>query len=273
MTSTAVRSYPGPRTQHTVSAVGVIASEWIKLRSLRSSRWMLGMVLLAGPAITVPLCAFIAVSGGAGQAVALISSIWLAVGQILVAVTGVLSMSSEYGTGAIRSSLAAVPARLPVLWSKAVILFTICFVLGAVASLLSRAAAVLVLSARGIIEGSHSPDLIGSALLCACGSGLYLGLVAVFALGVGTIVRASAGSIVLVLAVFFVLPPVVSIVQSTMRIDWMSQVDGYLLSNAGSGLASPTDLDPTFWQNGAVALCWAVVSVIAAALTMRSRDT
>jgi ABC-2 type transport system permease protein len=253
----------------------VIRSEWIKLRSLRSTFWTYAIVVVLGLGFTA-LVAFsipdtIASRIPAAQHSAFVvntASFGVNFGQLAVAVLGVLAISGEYSTGMIRSSFAAVPKRLPVLAAKAIVLFLTSFVVGIVTSAASWAIAAPVLSGKGFSADFGSPDTLWAIL----GAGTYLGLVAVFALGLGTILRAGAGGIAAALGVLFLLPIIVNLVHSLTNIDWIGKASNYLISAGGSGMAGSDNGGFEPWANVLIVLAWTVVSVVIGAIVLKRRD-
>ena len=253
----------------------VIRSEWIKLRTLRSTFWTYAIVLVVGVGLST-LVAFsipdtVINRLPPSQHAAFVvntASFGVSLGQLAVAVLGVLAITGEYSTGMIRSSFAAVPRRLPVLAAKAIVLFVASFVVGIVTSAASWAVAVPVLAGKGF----DAEFFTASTMWAIVGAGAYLGLVSVFALGLGTILRAGAGGIAAALGVVFLLPIIVSVVGRLTNIVWIGKADAYLISNAGSGMAGSTNGDFEPWQNVLVVVVWTAVSLIAGAIVLKRRD-
>jgi ABC-2 type transport system permease protein len=252
---------------------GSLRSEWIKLRTVRSTIWSyatvivisLGMAALMSLALNlggseVPTgrhAAFLAQAGTFG----------VFFSQLVVAVLGVLAISGEYSTGMIRSSLTAVPKRLPMLAAKAVILFLCTFVVGAISTFASALVATPILAGQGITASFADPDLF----LPLLGGALYLALVAVFSLGVGAILRSSAGGIAAALGIVLLLPIVLMMIPA----DWAADVQPYLLSNAGLaifGLSVFVPITLEVWQNILVTVAWVVAALAAAAVLLKCRD-
>lgn len=154
---------------------------------------------------------------------------------------GVLVTAGEYSTGMIRSTLAAVPRRLPVLWSKAA-------VFGLVALGVSLVGVfVAFLTVSGIVSGtpaaltlSHS-GVVRSLL----GAGLYLGLVGVIGTALGALLRSVAGGISVLVATLMLVPGLISLLPSS----WQDDISPYLPSNAGEAMFAlthdSTTLSPT----------------------------
>ncbi len=250
----------------------VLRSEWIKLRSLRSTFWTFAIVLVVGiglsalVAFAVPATRIPAAEHAAF--VARTTSFGVSLGQLAVAVLGVLAISGEYSTGMIRSSFAAVPRRLPVLLAKAITLFASSFVVGAVTVAISWAIAAPVLSGKGITATFFSSD----TMWAIAGAGVYLGCVAVFGLGLGTLIRSGAGGIAAALGAVFLLPIIVGLVFRLTNIDWIGKANDYLISNAGAAMAGGTNGDFEPWQNVLVVAVWTVVSLVAGAFVLMRRD-
>lgn len=277
---TAITSTEEHRSQDTrptfLTFGGVLRSEWVKLRSLRSTVWsyVIVVVLALGMALVMSLSFLSGDTDAVGlskeaQAVLLVqgSTFGAYFGQLVVAVLGVLVITGEYSTGMIRSTLAAVPSRLPALAAKAVVLFAVTFAVGVVSTVGAFFVASAVFADAGITANLLDPDVI----LPLLGAGLYLALVALFALGVGTILRSSAGGIATVVGVLLVLPLVLQMIPA----DWVQDVLPYVLSTAGVGFFSDTTAatDPVpFWENLLIVLGWVGASIAGAVVLLKRRD-
>ncbi len=260
---------------------GVLRSEWIKLRTLRSTVWAYLVTVVIGLGIAlllaVSLQQSVSPSGRGGPprlpsdlqthygALAATSGVSFA--QLAIAVLGVLVISGEYSTGMIRSSFAAVPRRLPVLWAKAIVFGVATFVVGLLIMFASYAIAGPVLSAEGI-STSLADDGLVRALFGGAG---YLALVGLMSLGIGTILRSAAGGIAVSISILLVLP----IIGQLIPADWAHDAARYLPSNAGQGLYSiaiqgDDVLEP--WQALLVLAAWAAVALAAGAVLITRRD-
>jgi ABC-type transport system involved in multi-copper enzyme maturation permease subunit len=245
---------------HEVTQGRVLASEWIKLRSLRSTVY----TLLAAIVMTIGLGMLFA--GVMANRWAQLDPAELArfdpagvslrgvfLAQLAIGVLGVLLISGEYSTGMIRATLAAAPKRLPVLWAKA--------------GLFAVVAAVLMIAA------SFAAFLGGQATGVAravVGAGLYLTVVGLLGVGLGFIIRNTAGAIATLFGVLLVLPVLGEVLPST----WAKHITPYLPSNAGQAVMSvhqaPGELAP--WTGFAVFCGYAAASIIAAAILLKRRD-
>jgi ABC-2 type transport system permease protein len=259
-----------------LSATGLIRSEWIKLRSVRSTVWSYALLVVFSLGLAAVMSASLDLQGAdvsqvpaANQAilVAQASTFGVFFGQLIVAVLGVLSISGEYSTGMIRSTLAAVPNRLPALWAKAVVLFGTTFLVGLISTVWSYLISSAVLSGKGLQASLFEPAVLFPVL----GGALYLGLIAVFALGVGTIFRSGAGGIAVVLGLLLLVPMVFQLIPAA----WATSLLPYLVSNAGInmfGLMSFSQVPILWWVDLLVVLGWVAASLIGAAALLKHRD-
>jgi ABC-2 type transport system permease protein len=265
-----------PGSAARLSAIGILRSEWIKLRSVRSTVWSYAIIVVVSFGIALLLSATITFDGATPPAemqtgiVLQASTFGIYFGQLIVGVLGVLTISGEYSTGMIRSTLTAVPKRLPALAAKALVLFVTTFVVGLISVFGSLLIATPLLAGNGVEADFGDGTLIGSLLLAA----LYLALVAVFALGLGTILRSSAGGIAASLGTILLLPTIVSLIAALTQAEWANDLMPYLFSNAGTGMYTPLmggeGLDQG--QNTLIVLAWVAVSLIGGALLLKRRD-
>jgi len=256
-----------------LSSAGIIRSEWIKLRTVRATVWSYAIVVLVSIGLAALMASTIDLQNSGpippeahAQVVLQASTFGVSFGQLVVSVLGVLVISGEYSTGMIRSTLTAVPRRLPALWAKAAVLFVATFLVGLVSVFSAYGVSAPILAAKGI-ESSLVDD---GVLLALLGGALYLALIAVFALAVGTMLRNSAGGIATALGTILILPTVLQLIPAT----WARDASPFLLSNAGSSLfslpSSGAALEP--WQALLVVVAWVAASLAAAAVLLKRRD-
>jgi ABC-2 type transport system permease protein len=258
-----------------VTQARVVRSEWTKFHSLRSTRWSLlvGIFLtiafpILSSAITANRWSHMAPHERAGRHPLDIALAGVNVAQLAIAVLGVLVITGEYSTGMIRATFTAVPKRLPVLWAKIAVYAVVSFVVTVPAVLVGFFASQAILDRHHILQISFSQSGVARSLI---GGALYVMLVGVFALGIGAIVRNTAGGIATFAGIFFVIPPLMNILPTS----WNNAISQYLPSEAGRQLfslhhASHT-LTPTAGGLLLVGYCAAVVA-IAGVLLVR-RDT
>ncbi|MFD8145512.1 ABC transporter permease [Streptomyces sp. NPDC059708] len=178
-----------------------LASEWTKLTSVRSTLWTLGS--LVGLVVGVGMLAVIQTASRDYESLPYPAPalFGLMVGQLSVMVLGVLTISSEHGTGLIRTTFTAAPDRLRVLTAKYLVFGTVAFVTTACSvGFVGLWAAILH---SGPAAGPHGPGEWAGAL-AGC---LYVTLLGLLSLAVGALVRHSAGAIAVMLGVV-TMPPV-----------------------------------------------------------------
>ncbi len=249
----------------------VIRSEWIKLRTVRSSWFLLGATMLgiAGIGLLVAYVdnahwATMSASSRAESNPINQSLIGVNLAELTVGVLGVLAATGEYATGMIRATFAAVPRRLPVLAAKAGVVAAVTFVVCLAAVLIAFLGGQALLGPHGISLGH--PEAVRAVLGCA----LYLTVVAVIGVGLGFLIRSTAGGIATLLAVLLVLP----ITTAALPASWTSAFGRYLPSTAGRALfiMNGGHAMPSPWAGFGIFLFYAAVVVAAAALGLRRRD-
>jgi ABC-2 type transport system permease protein len=246
-----------------------IGSEWIKFRTLRSTLYVLaaacvgmfGIALIVGyntRHLTPDLDPDDIVASSTLQGYYL--------GQLLMGALGVLFVSGEYSTGMIRSTLAAVPRRLPVLWAKLVVVVGVTLVSMTAMSVIAFLAAQKLISHYRPGFSLSQPGVLRVVL----GTGVYLTLVAVIGSALGWIVRSTPGALVAYFGTVLVVPVLMESVLGT----WGKDVAQFLPTIAGASfsttLREPHTLMP--WPGLLVMVGWAVALVGVAAVRLRRRD-
>ncbi len=191
--------YVSPVPLRRATLMDALASEWTKIRSVRSTLWnfgvLLALVLGIGTLISFALSGSDLPEGGSAIALGFVGVL---LGIMPVMTLGVMTISSEYGTGMIRTTLTACPSRARVLAAKAIVFAALTFVVSLVATTL--VSAILV----GALGGRTTASMWGWATV---GVSAYVALIGLFALAIGALLRHSAGSITLMIG--FVLLPLV----------------------------------------------------------------
>lgn len=266
-----------------LTAAGILRSEAIKLFTVRSTFWCLGIIVVVSVGLGFLLATTFTTGGPPippeqqqGFWVQL-ATIGIGFSQLVVAVLGVLVISGEYSTGMIRSTFTSVPRRWPALAAKAVVIGLVTFVVGAVAVFGAALVPAGLLPSVGI-----NPDFGDSRVwLALLGGAVYLGLLAVLSLSIGAIVRNTAGGIATVLGLILVLPTVLSIFAAVTRAEWVQNVSVFLPNAAGSRMfafvagaeAVPSGavvLDPA--QATLVMVAWVAVFLSIAGILIKRRD-
>lgn len=215
-----------PVANYQLSAVGLLRSEWTKLWSLRST-WI---VLLCAVAFAAGLGALIAGSvpadqavGGADEAFGF-SMAGVALSSVFVAVLGILTVTGEYSTGSIRSTMSAAPKRISVLWAKAAVFGAVVAVLFTVMVFLTFFITQALLGDTPLGSVSLSDEGVARALLGYVAMIVFLALLGV---GIGSILRNSAGSIGFYIGVIMILPQLATL----LPWDWVADVVPYAPGN------------------------------------------
>ena len=267
---------------------GILRSEWIKLMSLRSTIWCYAILVFLTLGLSALFGSTISIEGASldhdSQQAFAIQAATLSVGmsQLVVAVLGALVITGEYGTGMIRSTLTAVPSRLPALFGKIVVFGLVTFVISLVAIVLSALLSAPLLAGNGI-DVDFGDGAYWAALVGAAG---FLALTGIFATAIGTIVRNSAGAIAIVLGFVLVLPTVVEVFALITKSEWVANLGTFLPSNAGARMyayvsesaaaANPmlgldrVVLEP--WQGALVLVAWVVALLALASVLLKRRD-
>lgn len=267
----------------------VLKSEWIKVTTVPSTVIliastvvvMVGLAALAAWATSLTqqdLGSSGAPQGGPGgpgsafdpasQALTIPSS-GLIFGQLLIASLAVVLIASEWATGMIRSTMVAVPKRTPALLAKNAIIAIVAFVVGAVSAVLSYLVAQPILAGEDLDFAITTEGVLPSIL----NSGTYLAFIAIISMGIGTLLRNTAGGVVTAVALFFVVPVIIVNLLSGLA-DWIPDAARFLPTNAGNQLIAITIDDDalTQLQGGLVMGAWALVLLVISVIVTKKRD-
>jgi ABC-type transport system involved in multi-copper enzyme maturation permease subunit len=259
---------PQGRVDRPVTQARVIASEWLKFRTLRSTL----VVLAAAMAGMVVFGAVIAhntrhVAGLDPEDVVASGPLQgYYLGQLLIGALGVLFVSGEYSTGMIRSTLAAVPRRQPVLLAKLVVFTAVVGVAMVAASVAAFLVAQAVLSGYRPTYSLSDP----AVLRVVVGTGVYLTLIGLLGGALGWIVRSTPGALVSVVALILVLPVLFELFLGS----WGKDVAAYLPTGAGASFSTnlpvPGALSP--WVGLGVMVAWVVAAQAVASVRLHRQD-
>jgi ABC-2 type transport system permease protein len=217
------------------SVAPVIRSELTKMRSVRSTVWTLPVTAVATVGIGALIC-FARVSRwdqlsfrqriAIDPAAVSLRGVYLA--QLAIGVLGVLLISSEFSTGMIRTTFAAVPRRPLVLFAKALVFTVVAFVVA------TASAFIAFFVGQSILAGKHADVALSDpgVLRAVVGAGTYLTLIGLLGLGLGTLLRRTAGAIATLFGLVLVLPALVEALPSP----WNNDVGKLLPINAGRAM-------------------------------------
>jgi ABC-2 type transport system permease protein len=181
----------------------VVRAEWFKLRSLRSTTWTLLATVLGSLAVTVLATSSVQRHGASmGFDPTNHSLTGLALGSLTIGVLGVLAITAEYSSGTIRSTLAATPRRPVLFGAKAIVVGLVSLVVGEVLTFACFAIGQGLLSGRAPTASLSDPGVLRALVL----TGAYLALLGLFGLGLGVIIRHTAGAIATYVGVIFLIP-------------------------------------------------------------------
>jgi ABC-2 type transport system permease protein len=260
----------------------VLRSEWIKFWSLRSSYWTLGITAVVFVGVVALMTWAMRSTIGDGTTAAEVSVIPFTVGMniamIPLLVLGALTITGEYATGQIRSSLTAVPARLPVLVGKAIVLSVV--VLAVTTAVVAAGLGAFSAVASG---SSLSLDLSDPEIRRILGGTvLYLSTIMLFSYAVGALLRHSAAALAVVLGLLLLVEQIVQVVGFVWKP--MQAIGPFLPGSAGSRLtttqsgidslnaANAYDIHLSAWQGYGILVAWVVVVMVAAAVRLRTKD-
>ena len=261
---------PGDRPRvesQPVNTRRAISSEWIKFRTLRSTWAVLGAAVVAMVLVglivaynTRHLSAELAANDIAP------SGPLQGFGQLLMGSLGVLFVSGEYSTGMIRSTLAAIPKRVPVLWAKLVVFIAVAGTSMIVISF------VAFLAAEGLLSHYRTGFSLGGpgVLRVVLGTGIYLTLIGVIGSVLGWIVRSTPGALVAFVGVVIVLP----VLFGDALGNWGKHVAEFLPSSAGAAFAEsvPDGLSLAPWWGVVVLMGWVLLGLAVSVVLLRRRD-
>jgi ABC-2 type transport system permease protein len=267
----AVRRPPTPSLGHVFRAVA--RAEWTKMRSVRSTMWTL--------AVTVGLAVGFGTLVGVSQVNSWdtltpverlrfdptslsLSGMFLA--QMAIGVLGVLMITSEYATGQIRATLGATPRRRTVLAAKAVTFVLVVVTVGLVASFSAFGIG------QAIFAGKHIGVSLGDpgVLRAVVGGALYLAAVGALGLGLGTILRRTAGAIAALVGLLLVIP----LVSTFLPAAWNDHLTRYLPAQAGMSVfrVVPDAMSLSPWTGFAVLVGYAALALVVGGLLLVRRD-
>jgi ABC-2 type transport system permease protein len=252
-----------------------IRAEWTKLRTLPSTAWL----LVGAAALTIAVSAAVALAthqsvGGGGQDPTKLALTGIDLGQAVIVVLAVLTISEEYGTGMIGVTLAAIPRRPAVLAAKCVNIAGVTLLAGlaAVAGCLIVGRLMLPNAGLGPAHGYLLVSLSHPATLrAATGSVIYLVLIGLIALGAATALRDAAVAIGAVLALLYLPPLLAQAVADPLR-RHIEQIAPMTAGLAVQATANLSGLPIAPWAGLGVVAAWAAGALLLAGLVLRLRD-
>lgn len=256
------------------SVPAVLTSEWTKIRTVSSTTWTLISAFVVTVAMGAALSALLSaqfddlsVAERATFDPTFVSFSGMILGQLAMVVFGVLVVGTEYSSGMIRTSLAAVPRRGTFLLSKIAVAGVLALVVGLITSFIAFFLGQALL-------GDHRTDIgADNVLRAVVGGGLYMGLIAIFSMGVAAMLRSSMLSLGILMPFFFLVSQILASVPGAKT------VARYFPDQAGSKImqvvpaAMGSDEAPYGpWGGLGIMLLWVVAAVVGGYLVLKKRD-
>lgn len=260
-----------------------VHAEWTKLRTVRGTAWLLAGIVAATVAVSVLALAATHCPAGLGPGgaacpvdTARLSLTGVQAGQAVVAVLAVVAVSSEYSTGMIRLTLAAMPRRAELLAAKAAVMTGLVLAAGTAAVAGCLLAGRLLLPGHGFTPARGFPLLSlgdAAALRAFAGSVLYLGLIGLLSIGLSVLTRDPGAAIGTVLGLLYLAPIIAAFLGGSPV--WQHRVERFAPAMAGLAIQDTTGLHglPVGpWGGLGVLAAWAGAALLAGGLALRWRD-
>ncbi|MBD0843216.1 MULTISPECIES: ABC transporter permease [unclassified Streptomyces] len=250
----------------------VVRSEWTKIRSVASTVWTLSLAVVVTIAVGMLISALaknefdnLDRAGRLSFDPTFVSFAGMSLGQLAMIVFGVLVVSNEYSTGMIRTSLAAVPQRGSFLFSKIAVAAGLALAVGLVTSFAAFFLGQAMLGDLGV--SLSDPGVLRAVI----GGGLYMTLIAMFSMGVATMLRSPMLSLGILMPFFFLVSTILGNVSATKKIG------RYLPDQAGSKImqvVTPTDNDTPYgpWGGLGIMSLWVLAALAGGYVLLKKRD-
>ncbi|MFF7443299.1 ABC transporter permease [Streptomyces sp. NPDC008122] len=252
----------------------VLQSEWTKIRTVSSTVWTLASAFLVTVAMGAGLSALTNATFDDMRAVeratfdpTLISFSGMILGQLAMVVFGVLVVGTEYSSGMIRTSLAAVPQRATFLFSKITVAGGLAFLVGLATSF------VTFFLGQALLGGHRASIGDDNVLRAVIGAGLYMGLIALFSMGVAAMLRSSMLSLGILVPFLLLVSNILSAVPKA------KEVAQYFPDQAGSKVmrvipdAMNSEKAPYGpWGGLGIMALWVLASLLGGYLVLKKRD-
>jgi ABC-2 type transport system permease protein len=239
-----------------VTTASTAGAEWFKLRSLRSTWWFVG-----GSAVIMLLVAMLEADDGDPSSVlavpvAMSGLVYFV--QYVLGAFAMLAITGEFATRSITVTFACTPSRTRVMLAKALVACGTVLLVGTGVSTLSVGVAAARFGELGALDGGHILDVLAM--------GLYLTLIAGLALGIGTVVRRTAGGLTILILLLLVVPEILRLLSERFTAPVVNTIAQYTPAPAGARLMSGE------WEYGLVLVAWAATAISAGVWALRTRD-
>lgn len=252
----------------------VLKSEWTKVRTVSSTVWTLATALVLTVAIGALLSGLmnstfddLSATERATFDPTFVSFFGMVLGQLAMITFGVLTVSTEYSSGMIKTSLAAVPQRGTFYAAKIAVAAGLTLVVGLITSFLSFFLGQALL-------GEHSAAITDDNVLRAVvGAGLYLALMALFSMGVATMLRSTVLSLGILMALFFLISTILISVPATSDIaQWLPDQAGTRAMQVVPGAMNSETTPYGPWGGLGIMVAWVAAALIGGYIVLKRRD-
>lgn len=265
--------------EHRLSFPRLLRSEWIKFTTLRSTWWAFGLVAVVSVGLSLLQAAALASfadDGGAttpaqvNETAVMVVVFATVLTQLLAVIIGTITVTGEYSTGMIRSTLTAAPGRIGAALAKSLVVAAGMFV----SSLVVFTVAALV---TGPILTTGGVDLSdpNSSLMPLLGAALYLAIISMLGVGLGFVIRNGPGALAVGVGLVFVAPILVMFFPRIDAFAWLHDLAGFLPSNAGQSLFMGAPLSGNLletWPALLTLIAWAIAATVGGIAVLKARD-
>ena len=264
-----------PPAKGRANLAGTLRSELTKIRSVRSTYWTMIVLFV----VTVGIGALVtwltashynqmSLSQRATFNPTSNALVGLYFGQFVIVVLGAMTITAEYSTGMIRTSLTAMPRRGVFYLAKATVFTVVALIIGEIASFVAFfvGQALLGTASQDISTTLSAPHVLRAVI----GGGLFIAACGLFAYGIGTLVRHTAAAISVAIGVLFVVPIIVNFLPSS----WNNDIVRFLPSEGGLAIWRTTQAAHEWpaWGEFGVFLAYTAAVLIAGYILFRKRD-
>jgi len=266
---------PLPAASGRAGLAGTLASEWTKIRSVRSTYWTLLALVVVG----VGLGALISwatdnhithLGHGAPlgfDATRRSQTAFTELGSLVLMVLGAMVITAEYSTGMIRTSLTTMPRRGSVFTAKLIVFTAVALVVSIITSFIAFFVGQALMHGTGRAATISGPNVMRAVIGCA----LYVVVIGILSYAFGLIIRHTAGTISTMVGILFILP----LITEVLPTDWINDITRWLPTTAADAILSTTVTQPnefSAWGQLAVTAGYAVVVLIIGVTLFRKRD-
>ncbi|KHK95149.1 integral membrane transport protein [Microbacterium mangrovi] len=255
------------RSPYRLTFGGQLRSEAVKIATVRSTWWSVGITV----ALTIGIAVLLALTvGGQMDRPIMVAVAPIQFTMLLAGILGAITVTGEYSTGMVRSTLTADPIRGSVLTAKAIVGAVLMFVTAFVTFTVAALATAPILARHDTsVDWASGPD----TWLPLLSASFSMAVFALLGVGLGFVIRSGAGAIAAVVGILFVLPVVTSMFPAQGSWAWVSELGHYLPMSASQNLILPSDLAPLSAGGALLTLtAWALVPLLAGWALLRTRD-